>query len=356
MANKRSLYWIMQLSGWLSYILILAVWTVFTGQFELPVLKVWATVFTVGIVTSHGFRAIILVFDWLRFRFYHAIWRLFLMSVLLGFAGASLHAVVSDLVFQEIKRLLVWPFFDLVQLTLAYAPQLFIWSLLYFAWNYLRNYEREEVKNLRLEASKREIELSNLKSQLNPHFMFNAMNSIRALIDENPALAKKSLTQLSAILRNTLMVGKQQLVPLEEELRVVKNYLDLERIRYEERLEVSFDIDEKLHSALIPPLMLQTLVENAVKHGISQLVKGGHIRLIAKEESEGFFISVRNTGSLKGTESADTGIGLANTRKRLALLYGDEAKFHIQQVADGVEARIEFSKRKIAQPYENVDY
>ncbi|TVR38106.1 MAG: hypothetical protein EA392_11100 [Cryomorphaceae bacterium] len=356
MANKRSLYWVMQLSGWLVYILILALWTVLTGQFELPVLKVWATVFTVGIVTSHGFRAIVLVFHWLRFRFYHAIWRLFLMSVLLGFAAASLHAVVSDLFFPEIKRLVAWPFFDLVQLTLAYAPQLFIWSLLYFAWNYLRNYEREEVKNLRLEASKREIELSNLKSQLNPHFMFNAMNSIRALIDENPELAKKSLTQLSAILRNTLMVGKQPLVPLENELRVVRNYLDLERIRYEERLEVSFDIDDSLFNVLIPPLMLQTLVENAVKHGISQLVKGGQIKLAARQQGDGFYISVSNTGVLNSTESADTGIGLANTRKRLALLFGDDARFQIQQSADGVEARIEFFNRKTIHPYENIDH
>lgn len=345
MSNKRTLYWTAQVSGWLAYVLILALWSLFSGQFEWPIVKVWATVFVTGIVVSHLLRSIILYLGWLRLSLYQAIWRLFITAVILGFVSALMHAVVSDLFFEEIRPLLVWPFGELVLVVLAYAPELLIWSLIYFAWNYFRNYEREEIKNLRLEASKNEVELNSLKAQLNPHFMFNAMNSIRALIDEDPELAKRSVTQLSMILRNTLVVGKQQFIPLEDELNVVKNYLELEGIRYEERLKVKYEIDEDVLKEPIPPLMLQTLVENAIKHGISKLVKGGEIQVVARKTQYGYALSVKNTGSFNGQDVSDaTGIGLANTRKRLELLYHGNAHFNIYRSGNEVVAQIDIPK------------
>lgn len=346
MANKRTLYWTAQVSGWLTYVVILALWSLFTSQFEWPIVKVWATVFFTGVIVSHLLRSIIIYLGWLSLTLYSAIWRLFFTALILGFVAALLHAVVSDLFFAEIRPLLVWPFGELMQVVLAYAPELLIWSLIYFAWNYFRNFEREEIKNLRLEASKNEIELNNLKSQLNPHFMFNAMNSIRALVDENPELAKRSITQLSMILRNTLVVGKHQFIPLEEELQVVRNYLDLEGIRYEERLQVSYDIDPDVLNQAVPPLMIQTLVENAVKHGISKLVKGGRIAISARKTDHGYTISVRNTGHFNGENSSLTGIGLSNTRKRLALLFKGDADFDIYREGNEVVAIIVFPKQQ----------
>lgn len=349
MSNKRTLYWTAQVSGWLAYVLILAFWSLLTDQFEWPILKVWVLVFFTGIGVSHFFRGVILRLKWLRLSLYHAVWRLFVMSMVLGFLSASIHAVVSDLLFQDIRPLLVWPFADLVQVgMMAYAPELLIWSLIYFAWNYFRNYEREEIKNLRLEASKNEIELNNLKSQLNPHFMFNAMNSIRALIDENPELAKRSVTQLSMILRNTLVAGKHQFIPFEDELRVVMNYLELEGIRYEERLKVKYDIQDEVLREPVPPLMIQTLAENAVKHGIATLVEGGELTISAKMTDAGFTIEVRNTGQLADGSDSDTGIGLANTSKRLDLLYKGAAEFRIFDVENEVVAQINFPKSQSA--------
>lgn len=342
MSSKRSLYWTAQISGWSTYILILALWSFFTGQFEWPIVKVWATVFFTGIAVSHLLRSIIIYLGWLSLNLYQAIWRLFLTSLMLGFVSALIHAVISDLFFEEIRALLIWPFGELIIVVLAYAPELLIWSLMYFAWNYFRNYEREEIKNLRLEASKNEIELNNLKSQLNPHFMFNAMNSIRALIDENPELAKRSVTQLSMILRNTLVAGKHQFIPLEDELRVVMNYLELEGIRYEERLIVNYDIDSEVLKEPVPPLMIQTLVENAIKHGISKLVDGGCVTVEAKKMPNGYSIIVRNTGKYNGEEVSITGIGLSNTRKRLELLYKGEANFEIYKSSNEVVAKIDF--------------
>lgn len=344
MANKRSLYWTAQVSGWLTFILILALWSLFTGQFDWPVVKVWATVFFTGLFVSHFLRSIILYLGWLKLNLYQAIWRLFITAVLLGFLSGVIQGIISDIIFTDIRPLLVWPFGELIQVGLAYAPVLLIWSLIYFSWNYFRNYEREEIKNLRLEASKNEIELNSLKAQLNPHFMFNAMNSIRALIDENPELAKRSVTQLSMILRNSLVVGKHQFITIEEELRVVKNYLELEGIRYEERLRVEYQIDKEILREQIPPLMLQTLVENAVKHGISKLVEGGKITVIAQQSDEGYMVKVKNTGQFNGKETSLTGIGLSNTRKRLELLYKGMAQFDIFKADNEVVAQLSFPK------------
>lgn len=347
MENKRALYWTAQLSGWLTYVLILAVWSLFTGQFEWPSIKVWVTVFCTGILVSHLMRGLILHRGWLKLHLYHAIWRLFLLALVFGILGALVHATVSDLAVREVPAFLVWPPTAIAQVVLAYAPELFIWSLIYFSWNYFRSYEREEVKNLRLQAANNEVELNHLKSQLNPHFMFNAMNSIRALIDENPTLAKRSVTQLSMILRNTLVAGKHKFIPLEDELHVVKNYLELEGIRYEERLQVSYQIDPEVLKEQIPPLMIQTLAENAIKHGIAMLIGGGKIEVISEKTPEGFYIAVVNTGELDPTAQSMTGIGLSNTRKRLELLYQDSAQFEIYASKGQVTARIHFNRNQL---------
>ena len=119
-----------------------------------------------------------------------------------------------------------------------------------------------------------EIELNNLKSQLNPHFIFNALNSIRALVDENPSKSKQAINQLSNILRNSLASDKKGLTKFEDELKIVKDYLGLESIRFEERLKTEFDIHPDSQKFLVPPLMIQTLVENGIKHGISKLTAG----------------------------------------------------------------------------------
>lgn len=215
-----------------------------------------------------------------------------------------------------------------------------IWNILYFAANYLKNYEREEIKNLRLSASVTEVELMNLRSQLNPHFMFNALNSIRALIDENPGQAKRAVTQMSNILRNSLTSGRHQLIPLESEIKVVNDYLELEKIRFEERLNYAFKIPLELMKFEIPPLMLQTIVENAVKHGVGTQQNGGRIEITARLKSpELFELSVFNTGSynpVKKESEENTGIGLINSKRRLKLLFGKKAHIELTNVAEGV--------------------
>jgi LytS/YehU family sensor histidine kinase len=202
------------------------------------------------------------------------------------------------------------------------------WSLIYFGFHYLENYKKTEIQNLRWEATSKDIELNKLKSQLNPHFMFNSMNSIRALIDENPAKAKEAVTQLSNILRNTLLMNKSKEIELEEELRIVKDYLALEKIRYEERLNYEFNIDNSALKKLVPPLIVQAQVENAIKHGISRLPKGGVIKVNARIQSNELIMEVINTGEISNAAS-ETGFGFVNSQQRLELLYGKDASIQI---------------------------
>jgi len=204
----------------------------------------------------------------------------------------------------------------------------FFWSLIYFLFHYIENYKKAEIANLKWEASINEIELNKLKSQLNPHFMFNAMNSIRALVDENPDKSKDAITQLSNILRTTLQMGKNKVIDFDEELKVVSDYLALESIRYEERLKTLLQIDPQSNYFQVPPLMIQTLVENGIKHGISKLTQGGILEMVTTVENNTLKIYIRNTGQLKETQS-DSGFGIKNTLQRLQLLYGKAASLKI---------------------------
>ena len=200
-----------------------------------------------------------------------------------------------------------------------------LWSLLYFTYHYFEEYN----KSLQYETVIRDIELNHLKAQLNPHFIFNALNSIRGLVDENPKKSKYAITQLSNILRNSLIVEKKKLIHLSEELETVEDYLSLESIRYEERLDVKMDIEEETKNVKIPPMMIQTLVENGIKHGISRLKEGGKINLHTKLLKGILKIQIRNSGHYQNNALKQSGFGISNTKKRLKLIYGDAASFRI---------------------------
>lgn len=222
-----------------------------------------------------------------------------------------------------------------MNLVLNLSVLFLVWSILYFAVITFRNWKNEEFKNLELRAAKTEIELNSFRAQMNPHFMFNSLNSVRALIDENPEKAKHAVTLLSGILRNNLLLGRKQMVPLKEELDLVEKYLSLERVRFEERLQVEYNIHPSTMNCVLPPFMLQTIVENAIKHGISRRMRGGFIRLDAKLENSKLHIAVTNSGKLISANTT-SGIGIANTKKRMDLLFGEEADFRIESIDDTV--------------------
>lgn len=207
------------------------------------------------------------------------------------------------------------------------------WLCFYFFYHLFDRFNRSEIERLRLSTHVKDAELRALKSQVNPHFIFNALNSLRALIDEDPARARGAVTQLANLLRYSLQSGQLETVPLEDELRIVNDYLALEQVRHEERLRVRLDVAPETLTLPIPPLLLQTLVENAVKYGISRRAEGGEIAIIARCEGDALRLRVTNPGELATADAprhGSTGLGLRNAAERLRLLFGERASLELR--------------------------
>lgn len=214
------------------------------------------------------------------------------------------------------------------------------WVLLYYFYHYMEKSRKQQLDTLKLEALVKTLELRTIRSHINPHFIFNALNSIRALIDENPGRARTAITELSNILRSSMQAEKLETVPFEKELNIVKDYLALEHIRFEDRLQVQYDIDEDTLDQPVPPMMLQTLVENAIKHGIGKQIDGGVVKVISDFRNEFHELIVQNTGYLNGAVNGE-GFGLSSTKNQLQLMFGEKANFEIKEVNKGmVEARV----------------
>ena len=208
-----------------------------------------------------------------------------------------------------------------------------LWLLIYLVWHYIEKNRNDQLDKLKLESTVKELELKTIKSHINPHFIFNSLNSIRALVDENPQRSRKAITELSNILRSSMQAEKSETVTLEKELDIIKDYLALEQMRFEERLKVEFQVDENTLQHPVPPMMLQTLVENAIKHGISKLVTGGVVRVICKYKGDNIELLVQNTGQLPPVINGD-GFGIKSTEDRLNLMYQGKAKFEIRNAGN----------------------
>lgn len=188
-----------------------------------------------------------------------------------------------------------------------------------------------ERERFRAESLAREAAFTALKMQINPHFLFNALASIRTLSRIQPEIAHEAISQLSALFRYALQSAQQEIVPLREELSVVRDYLALERLRFEDRLQSSFHVPPELEGLPIPPMTLQILVENAVKHGIEEERHGGEIRVYAALEQGKLHLRVINTGTLRHSTHGN-GIGLENARERLRMMFGVSADITLQEI------------------------
>ena len=325
--NKRLIYWVCQIGGWSLYGgLQLALYASARSTPGIDLTHIIGEFTQMGfyLLSTHFLRYILVNYGWLNYsiaRLTPRISALILLLSSLNFSVLLLYAYFAgELTSNDFLPKTV--IFNILGTAVVYI----LWSMIYLTFHYFERYN----KSLKYEAAAKEIELRNLRSQLNPHFIFNALNSIRALVDEDPIKSKSAITQLSNILRNSLTVDRQRMVTFSEELEMVKDYLALETIRYEERLKTKFDIDNHSLHYLIPPLMIQTLVENGIKHGISTLRNGGMIEVHSKVEDDRLLIQIRNAGQYAdGQPAAGTGFGISNTMKRLELIYGDQASFRI---------------------------
>lgn len=329
MLNKKKLYWIAQIFGWFVYVLIVGVFNQLNGNIVTTELVISLfSIYFIGLSISHLYRGIIIKLKWMKLSVSSLIPRISIGVVIFGLIVYFIQTLILEVVIAGAS--FNFNLADAFPKVINWSLLLLLWSLLYFLFHFINNYKKEEIKNLKWEAARNEIELNKIKSQLNPHFIFNSMNSIRALVDENPQLAKNAITQLSNVLRNSLMIGKKKLIPLIDELKIVDDYLSLEKTRFEEKLIIKKDVHSATEHFLIPPLMIQTLVENAIKHGTSKLPEGGIVEIKSIIEKENLVVTIYNSGFYDENLKPETGFGIINTKQRLQLLFGGDASFSIQ--------------------------
>jgi len=212
-----------------------------------------------------------------------------------------------------------------------------IWTILYVA---LTAQRRSREKEVHLQLAISEAELRALEAQINPHFLFNCLNSIRGLVVKNPALAQDMITRFANILRYNLHRDPNHTVPLASEVEVVSDYLVLESVRLEERLQVRMAIEPGAAEVPIPPMLLQSLVENAVKHGIAPLPAGGELVVSARLDGDALVVEVDSPGHVADANPDASGLGLANTRERLRILYGSRASLRLENRDGRVAATV----------------
>lgn len=217
-----------------------------------------------------------------------------------------------------------------------------LWTLAYFLLTKMNQLKATEAHQQTTELALKQAQLNTLIGQLNPHFLFNGLNNIKALILEDASKARNMLTTLAELLRYGLNSERNEFVPLNDELEVVRNYINLAAIQYENRLDYQEKIQVQTENMGVPPMMIQLLVENGIRHGIDRSKKGGVLRLLIVEAGGMLTITVTNPGRLAAEHGAQssTGLGLSNIKKRLGLLFDQQANFTIEQEPDEVKAII----------------
>ncbi len=338
-----STYWWCQIAGWSLFVLVYLFFFITLSTVNvLQVFQVLCVEALLGLIVTHAMRVLIRRYEMTEKPINEQVVLIFCLttvfSIIYATAGASVeHYLNIEPASQRQYNLSI----KIFRLLFSCFTLILIWMLIYFGYHYINRTRQEKFDKIRLQTLVKELELKTIKSHINPHFIFNALNSIRAMIDENPGRARNAITELSNILRSSMQAEKLETVPLEKELDIVKDYLALEYMRFEERLSIHYDIDPDTLRLPIPPMMLQTLVENAIKHGISKQVNGGVVKISTRLMENGYELKILNTGTFLTDSTEGEGFGLASTKNRLYYLFGEKACFTIvQKTPELVEATL----------------
>ena len=343
MQNRNKLYWTLQLCGWGLIALVMLFFAhAYDYKISTEVLFGKIAVVTIsGVLTTHLLRLVIKSLGWLMLPIEKAIPRFILAMVITSMIYSLIVLTTSDFFGLDVEKRRYSFAARIAGSTADNGLFILPWVLLYYFYHFIEKTRKQQFDTLKLESLIKELELKTIKAHINPHFIFNSLNGIRALVVENPERARKAITELSNILRSSMQTEKIESVSFEKELNIVKDYLAVENMRFEDWLKIVYDVDEDTLGQLVPPMMLQTLVENAIKHGISKQVAGGVVKIISDFKSNYHELAVQNTGKLNGNMNKE-GFGLSSTINRLNILYGDRAVFEIKQLtADTVEARVQ---------------
>lgn len=336
---RISRYWKCQLIGWSAAALYWGV-TGWTGQGFLWSLAVayFVSDVVLYILLTHGYRTLVLRLGWQRLPLPQLLWRIIPADLVL-----SLAYMITTIGKIYLLRMAITGFSQpfAVFFTDNWLPVLVaglrlmtIWVLAYHLYHYAQREIITARENARLEVITKEAQLNNLSAQLNPHFFFNSLNNIKSLIIENPTAARRGVDLMAELLRSSLYSGDQQQVTLQAELDLVNDYLELEKLRLEERLQYHISVDDALLLQHLPRLSIQTLVENAIKHGVALQKTGGTITVTVIRNYRMIAIRVQNPGQLDVARST-TGLGLKNLRERIRLQYPGHGTFEITGQEDG---------------------
>lgn len=338
--NKISSYWWCQIAGWGVVGLSFLFYANFIKEDINPdyLLKV-SFIVVAGLVSTHLLREFMKRYRWLLLPVEKIIFRLTIAVIATCLVYSALVLLLNEAAGLNENRRHLNVMTRLFANSINWVFFIIPWVLFYYFYHYLVKSRRQQLDTLKLETLVRDLELKTIKAHINPHFIFNALNSIRALIDEDPNRARDAVTHLSNILRSSMQAEKLETVPLEKELNIVKDYLALEYIRFEDRLKIEYNINEHTLGQPVPPMMLQTLVENAIKHGIGKQLDGGMVRVSSDFKDNYHQLVVQNSGHLNGHADAD-GFGLSSTRNRLDLMFGGKALFEITQNGEHVVAKV----------------
>lgn len=327
-ADKNRAFWTLQLGGWMGYFLLRALGGLANSmgvEFVLPAILTTVTGFSITLLMAWAYQRII------RMR---PLW-LWTLSLLVLAVAATAFSIIEVWAHATFYRTSWQPegiqFFGAILLTLAVLGA---WTALYYSINYFLMLDAQAERFARLEGQASRAQLEMLRYQLNPHFLFNTLNSISTLVLLGETeRANAMLSRLSSFLRYTLVGEREGLATVAQEMEALKLYLEIERIRFGERLRTFFEVASEANEARLPSLLLQPLVENAVKYAVTPLEKGADIAVMARVMGDRLVIEVADTGpgldGPPGPTHEGTGLGLGNIRERLSQLYGGNYRFEL---------------------------
>ncbi|HEU4852082.1 MAG TPA: histidine kinase, partial [Telluria sp.] len=340
-------YWIFQVAGW-GALTLFSILGSSQGMDEAALRFAMAktTCMISGLFLSHLWRLFLLRHGWIDRIHAFPVKSIMLVLVAISVVQTGV-LVLADVVFRGGALLAdpeIWSLLPF--LVLLWYAVFSIWTLCYAVVLSRRRALRFEVEKLELQVSVKDAELRALQAQVNPHFFFNSLNSIRALIYQDADSAAKAVSQLGGIMRHSLRAGQSPTVRLADEMAAVHAYLGMEKFRFEDRLHTTIEIEPDLDDVAMPPMALQTLVENAVKHGVEPSMEACEIRIAARRVDGKVVLTVANQGWL-AEASASTRLGLANTSKRLALLFGTAATCTLVEQDGWVVATITLPQEQV---------
>ena len=338
--QKVSLFWLLQIGGWTAFAVAMALSRM--GVFPLWYMVVNKTILaTLGVVVTLGMRAV-----------YRRLWRqhpsllpILVYSIVCSYGVSLIWTAGFALIIEPYNAWLRGVPFVLERWSILFEGSLYhafvlvAWSVLYFAIKEYQALQVEKERVLKAEASAQQARLRALRYQLNPHFLFNTLNAISTLVVEGERhVASRMIARLSDFLRLTLESADAQEVQLLEEIDYARRYLEIEQLRFGSRLSVHFDVEPETYTALVPNLILQPLVENAIRHAVAPSEQGGTLTITAQRMDAALYLRVCDDGpGLTGDveEALGRGVGLGNTQKRLRELYGETHRFALQRTDGG---------------------